>query len=340
MSPYTFCDCTPVCKTDKFGMAPDDDILTRSDLVLTNEHTLPKSKFPSKAVDPNNLTMYTARENSFKGTKPAKPVPKVGPISLKDAKSLGPKAFSRAGQKMLRASYGDTVELKAIWDKASTAESGAGKVTYDTAAGKFNKLHLTDKSPEMSLLKEAYAEANICIDPNTGERLIDMKPSARALMWDEALKGKAPPPADLSPKVADAFNRLKAKGVAPATAGEVPSKTPISGNAGKFLQPIAPFMLVLQVQQNTPEVPVSTSTGAAADYDADLLEWKLGFRKTKPASVAWREAHDAKRDAEEKAEYDKLVAEVTAENERIEQERAAQLWQNRQIGVSGGVQYP
>ncbi|CAH0353123.1 hypothetical protein AQB9606_03073 [Aquabacterium sp. CECT 9606] len=218
VSPYTFCASTPICKTDKYGMAPDDPILTRSDLVLTNEHTLPKSKFPNEAVNPFNLTTYTARENSFKGVKSVSPRPPVEPISLKNAKLNGKQAFSKAGQKMLQASHGDTNELKAIWDKASTSKSGGGKVGYDTAATKFNKLHLTDKSPEMSLLKEVYAEANIVIDPKTGERSIDMKPSNRALMWDDALKGKTQPPANLSPRVADAFNRLKAEGVATATA--------------------------------------------------------------------------------------------------------------------------
>jgi hypothetical protein len=241
---------------------------------------------------------------------------------------------------MLQESYGDTAELKAIWDKASTAESGKGKVTYDTAAGKFNKLHLTDKSPEMSLLKEVYAEANIRIDPNTGERLIDMKPSPRALMWDKALKGETPPPANLSPKVADAFNRLKAKGVASATAGEPPSKTSTAGNAGKFLQPIAPFMLVMQVQQNTPEVPVSTSTGAAADYDNDLMEWKLGLRKTKPASVAYAEWKAADERADAGAANYAFQVQYAADRARAQLLENEEHAKNMKIGVSGGVNYP
>jgi hypothetical protein len=133
----------------------------------------------------------------------------------------------------------------------------------------------------MQLLKEAYKEANFSIDPNTGERLIDFTPSDRAHMWSDALKGKAAPPEGLSPRVADAFNRLKDQTVPPATPSETPSlpavektsEAPVSaavesevninpgGNAVKLAVRVAPTALAmygtwtyLEIQQHANEI--------------------------------------------------------------------------------------
>jgi hypothetical protein len=145
---------------------------------------------------------------------------------------------------------------------------------------------------------------------------------------------------------ADAFKRslrLEVGEVAPPR----PSASP-AGETGGALKGImratGPFQLIYQATQNTPEVPVSNSRGGAADYDSDQLLWGFGLVQEKPPSVAYRELEEAnkvieeaKKDAAYKAEWDAWLRNYNAENAKVEEQRAAELRERRQIGVSGGT---
>lgn len=102
----------------------------------------------------------------------------------------------------------------------------------------------------------------------------------------------------------------------------------------------APAMLLLQATQNTPEMPLGTSTGAAADYDLDALDSLLGTRTTMPASVAYRQWKDSEQKADAGAlAYASRVAQEK-ENAEIAAKLSEELAKRQRIGISGGVQYP
>ncbi|HEX5717866.1 MAG TPA: RHS repeat-associated core domain-containing protein, partial [Thermoanaerobaculia bacterium] len=174
VSLYRYGGGSPLKMVDPLGEA-DDTVLLKW-LEITIDHVQARAA-GGPHVDPDNLSFLPRSDNSSKGARPEGPRTRSAPQSLGGPKSA--EEFSKAAQNMMSRSFGETEELRRLWNKASQG----GKLSYEKAQSAFWELVSEGTDADAKLVKQALAEAGIEKVP--GSTRFGISPSATGL------KGKA-----------------------------------------------------------------------------------------------------------------------------------------------------
>jgi RHS repeat-associated protein len=157
---YIYCRNSPIILIDSTGLAdmppPAANTPATKSVEITIDHIAArKGPLKGSPVEPSNLQLMTREDNSRKKAKLEGPRENFAPQSLADALQRG--EFEAAAQKMLKGSFAQTVELEALWNKASNG----GKISYDTAQEKFWSMVAQAKDPNAKLVGQALDVAGI-----------------------------------------------------------------------------------------------------------------------------------------------------------------------------------